>query len=153
MITRERLEELIEQGKTIWRKNNKVIGKIVLANKQYEFSKNGCLCLLLRDYDVWGFYSFETLFETKKQAEWALKYHATRTEELDLPVWEEIEKIKEKDVYIIAKPREMRFYIDYKFLIPQIKLCTLEDVFNWNLDEKGYLSACDLCLKLFKGEE
>lgn len=160
-ISKERLEELIKQGATIW-----YVGKdySVNANRMVDirlgkFNKIENDYLLVKAGD--GFhtprYNFvaylDGLFETRKQAEWHLKYHATRTEELNLPMWEEIEKIKEKDVYIIAKPKEMRFYIDYKFLIPQIKLCTLEDVFNWNLDEEGYLSACDLCLKLFKGEE
>lgn len=149
-ISRERLEKLIEQEATIYYDNTLYIEKKILTPNKYECD-SGYLWGLSHSKHTVG-YDLEDLYETKQQAEWHLKYHATRTEELNLPTWEEIEKIKEKGVYIIARPREMIFYIDYKFLIPQIKLCTLEDVFNWNLDEEGYLSACDLCIKLFKGE-
>jgi hypothetical protein len=152
-ITKERLQELINEGATIYTNRLKKPEKYKLY-KDYFIDKDK-LCACNKSHTAIDcVIKLDKLFETQKQAEWSLKYqHIPRTEELNLPMWEEIEKIKEKDVYIIAKPKEMRFYIDYKFLIPQIKLCTLEDVFNWNLDEEGYLSACDLCLKLFKGEK
>jgi hypothetical protein len=150
-ISRERLEELIEKEATIYSARIKV-REISLNDLVQIYTEHG-EDVIVFGYEPNDWEELKDLYETRKEAEWHLKYHATRTEELNLPMWEEIEKIKEKDVYIIAKPKEMRFYIDYKFLIPQIKLCTLEDVFNWNLDEEGYLSACDLCVKLFKREE
>lgn len=152
MISKERLQELINEGATIYSKN--VLSYSLIKPYTYTIM-DGTLYQVIgtKQISTCPIEKLENLYETKEQAKWSLKYHVTRTEELSLPTWEEIEKIKEKGVYIIARPREMIFYIDYKFLIPQIKLCTLEDVFNWNLDEEGYLSACDLCVKLFKGEE
>ena len=160
-ISKERLRELINEGATIWSKtfteevylNSRCF--LIPITETNEIGKEEITNYILSVYEDethTNKYLITELDEDVKKCKWSLKYHATRTEELNLPTWEEIEKIKEKDVYIIAKPKEMRFYIDYKFLIPQIKLCTLEDVFYWNLDEEGYLSACDLCIKLFKGE-
>ncbi len=105
----------------------------------------------------------ENLHECDKKL-WALKYHATRTEELNLPMWEEFcefdklipnfrfrftDKDKENIALFLseglygADPKNIIVYNfdgDYGFL------------FEEPTTEENYIKACDLCLKLFKGE-
>lgn len=90
-ISKNRLEELIKEGATIYAVIQGGVEPIDL-----KFRKNYYSC---EDYAHFVFWcdtfdqdveiDNEQCYETKKQAEWALKYHTTRTEELDLPMWEE----------------------------------------------------------------
>lgn len=161
-ISKNRLEELISKGATIW-----YVGKdySVNANRMVEirlgkFNKIENDYLLVKSGD--GFhtprYNFvaylDELFETRKQAEWSLKYHAIRTEELNLPMWEEFKKIGA--IKFIGKDKSMYgfFYddlFDLKLKVYNITLCRI--LFCRKPTKENYTKACDLCIKLFKGEQ
>lgn len=147
MITKERLEELIEQSATIYSvdTSNKTIlsfkickneNDIKLTEKQYAF--------------------FKKCFETKAEAEWHAEFgRIERTESLELPTWEEFNK-SEKLVRFIGKNGEK---------------CKLEGYFNLNLQsgfidvvengssqlslseytKENYIFACRKCKELFLG--
>lgn len=139
-ITKERLQELINEGATIYGvpKYDKKIYK--LNAKNYSIDDN----------------ELNYLFETKEQAEWYLKYHATRTEELDLPTWEEFKsgkKVKFIDFYGHHYTFEMKdedyIWLTFKTIFDDSEIIVK---FDEPATEENYIKACDLCLKLFKGE-
>ena len=95
---------------------------------------------------------FHRLFETKEQAEWALKYQfITRTEELNLPMWEEFCKHK----YVSFNDEFCNHYV--LKLNKNSKLIITKYPADWEIfyepaTEENYEKACDLCVKLFKGD-
>jgi hypothetical protein len=144
MISKERLEELIKEGATIYGvpKYDKKIYK--LDAKNYSIDDN----------------ELNYLFETKKQAEWALKYHATRTEELNLPMWEEwcenIENYCETITFSDIHYNNYEMFIEGRNddeAIMITKYPSGQYIFFEPNTQENYIKACDLCLKLFKGEE
>lgn len=155
MITKERLEELIEQGATIYVVNNKVVFEEKL-NKHYTHDiLKDCICW-------WGIprkrWFFTDLFETKEDAEEYAEFgNITRTERLELPTWASIEKDFDKFTngsYVLAERDE--FLLELKIskpLISQIIIYTEDDDYNWNLSRENYNEARRLCVKLFKGED
>lgn len=142
MITKKRLERLIKEGATIW-----ALRRYVFQDKieEIKFSVSNS-ALIYADL----FYTkLEDLFETKEQAEWALKYHATRTEELYLPMWEEFvcETFigNEGLLYTLVKSRSGKIYLWTGH--------SMEKLINeWEGTKENYVEVCKLCIKLFKGE-
>ncbi len=166
MIEKSRLEELIKQGATIYYIDKDI--SLIFLNEHFDIDE---IFLLGTDrFEYWlycrdvPYEPLERLYETKEQAEWALKYqHITRTEELNLPPWEEL----------IDKKKNRRFYInefvcrnEYDLLVIcslgidfegkiEIRNVSLNHklLFQAPLSEENYIKACDLCVKLFKGEK
>ena len=93
MIEKSRLEKLIKQGATIYCADRDVQFPIPIFLNEEDFVKKEDLSYeksCVRDN-----IPLEDLYETEKQAEWALKYqHIPRTEYLDLPMFEEFYKHK-----------------------------------------------------------
>lgn len=156
MITKDRLKELIKEGATIW-----TVGRYSFQDKieeikldKYFFSVSNSALI----YPDLFYTKFEDLFETKKQAEWALKYHTTRIEELDLPTWEEFKTYSVcdyiefigKDCIAYELSNDYDLTAESKFILLQQNG---KDWMEWDFNEENYIKACDLCLKLFKGEE
>ena len=109
------------------------------------------------DRDTEYTYQLKNLYETQKQAEWHLKYHATRIEELNLPTWEEFKTYNENECVAFVgedgEVYELSNDIDI-YHKPTILLMADGEYFKeWKSTEENYEKACDLCLKLFKGEE
>ena len=75
MITKERLEELIEQEATVW---------FVSGTDAVPF----CLFHHYKYVD----YEETNLYENKEDAEFVAKYYTQRVEKFEPPTWEEIEK-------------------------------------------------------------
>lgn len=161
-ITKERLQELIKQGATIWEYNYEpfIAGySSIIHINPLQLDTN---CYIeddklytqraeeRSDFDIFEA-ELKDIFETRKQAEWYLKYHATRTEELDLPTWEE-PKADQITTFMCKDHREARLYVS-KFYN-----CVCIEIGDWTefreeYSEENYIKACDLCVKLFKGEE
>lgn len=159
MITKERLEELIEQGADIWKIED---GKVYpLRKDHYEYWR------IKEDRLEWywkivpsgfNYISFEHLFETKEDAEEYAEFgNITRTERLELPGWASIEKDFDKFTngsYVLAERDEFSLELKIsKPLISQIIIYTEDDDYNWNLSRENYNEARRLCVKLFKGEK
>lgn len=157
-ISKERLEELIKEGATIYSLDEQVKYPIPIFLKDGENAvvNDNELVNSVRVID-----KIENLYETQKQAEWSLNYqHATRTEELNLPMWEEIitdDKYKyhyglsffDFDNYrlIVCVPNE-----DDNTEFIGIDVDGNTELYHWDeATEENYIKACDLCLKLFKG--
>lgn len=148
-MTKERLEELIKQDGTVYR-------------------IDGCKIKLLRDLvEVCGDtlyapagvqWSIKNLYETKEQAEWALKTVAERTERFEPPMWEDIEKeynfnfINNLNGCLIRTP--MFFCV-----IKDANAIFIRDDYEDELIEyfeatkENYEKACEIVRDLFKGEK
>ena len=159
MITTERLEELIKQGTTIWRKGffwrKSFIDKIFPLKLDERNS-----CISMPDMRLWvggDCFDINTLFETKDRAEWALKTTAEHTERFEPPMWEDI-----KDRYEFDFTNDCG---DYKFNV--IKSCMIEIIihrkaneptyFEWLFEvcddectKENYIKACEIVRDLFK---
>lgn len=159
MITKERLEELIKEGATIYYLSGHEVS-IIFLNEDWSVDN---VYFGGGEAERWLYYKdiiykpLNQLFETQKQAEWALRYYATRTEELDLPMWEEFCKLCELVV-------NFEIQITDKNKVVHLLYKSGNYINIWNMDDKtvefsekateeNYIKACDLCLKLFKGEE
>ena len=150
MITKNRLEELIKEGATIY-------------NVDYNSNSVEPINLLFTTIDgntrhIKG-EEDGTIFETRKQAEWALKYHATRIEYLDLPTWEEFITEDKYNCYGIL----IFIFNNYRLIakLPDedndTEFIGIEggntELYHWDkATEENYIKACNLCVKLFKGE-
>lgn len=159
MIEKERLEELIKQEATIWCPYYMFDEEgIQLDNKDYIDGE-----ILYVVNEVWkdNFrkqpLKLEYLFETKEEAEFALKYqNITRTETLSLPTWEEIKK--EGSSPFFAVDVFLGFITPLKVIIIN-KYGNgsgegyIEKIFEKPLTKENYYAACELCRKLFLGEE
>jgi len=154
MISKERLEELIKQGATIYDifKGDIYLVDLTMAKyydvpKYIEYKNDYYNCNLTR--------SIDDLFETKEEAEEYLEFgNITRTERLDLPTWEEFNK--KGCFYFVGK--NYSFYQIYK-RYNKIHLEWSDDetyymtIQEWKLTKENYLEARRLCKKLFLGEE
>lgn len=160
MITKERLEQLIKEGATIWYYEYEPfiagysnIIHICSVNLSSDCSiKNNTLydaqVISFEDhnYDVL-IGKLTDLFETRKEAEWHLKHHATRTEELDLPTFDDLTEID-----FIAKNGDKYHLFNQDGMLVLYNRNKGSEFFK-EMTKENYIEACDLCLKLFKGEE
>ena len=161
MITKERLEELIEKGATIyiicWGK----IKEVFLDDVIFMDIEDDKLC-----YEIEGDLPRTTdlnhLFETHIDAEFASKYqNISRIDYLNLPTYEEFIKNyqsfgddlipDEKCVIFTCKDGVYSLYAcDNEIWVGKDSdgsvMCHKE------LNKENYIRACDICVKLFKGE-
>lgn len=157
MITKERLDELINKCAFIFYIYNERSIGIIQLDKSYGISVeeynaiNKCKPVFYRKGNVeQDICDADRIFETKEQAEWCIKYHATRTEELNLPNWEDFAcetfVSSEGWLYTLLKSKRNKIYL---WLGPNMEKLIEE----WEGTEENYIKACDLCLKLFKGND
>ena len=161
MISKERLEELIEQGATIY---SNEYGEIQLIKENdlslYENGQNNYILYALEPNKKYHNEIFdEDLFETKEDAEFSLEFkNITRTETLNLPTWKELNKKVDtipNMFWQIAKCSEFILFLqtDKTLNNSQIILRGNDDTYNWGLTKENYLEACKIAKKLFLGEE
>lgn len=160
-ISKERLEELINEGATIYTIDKTVNYPIPLFLDEHyvilakEDGAEECLAYTHERVIEGKGELLINLYETQEQAEWHLKYHATRTEELNLPTWEEFDK-NNKTICFIAKDWQC-YELGFAFgdtetiCLDKIVLGVNTNQKTWKATEENYIKACDLCLKLFKG--
>lgn len=156
MITHERLEELIEQEKGCYiLANAYTIGYIHLDGKyepKIEETEDN-------NYNLWVFTSNDfafrdcvhdySLFETKEEAEWHLKFgNIARTETLSLPSWEEF--LKDNGFDFLDKKG---FHWDVYYDGENILMANGYGHYSYTYNKEGYEKACELAKKLFLGEE
>lgn len=161
MITKEELEKLIEEKATIYyygldyRLDSREEHHTDFWYKQlFEITENG-LHYIYEDSDCYAdrdtIFNFKDLYKTKEDAKFALKYtNIKRPEILNLPTWEEIQKIKEFIFYSKSKKYTLSCYGNI-FIFEDDKFT--EFIFDSIGTKENYINACDLCVKLFKGEE
>ena len=177
MITKERLEELIEQGACIFYILNNSVAILRLNNsygistEEYNKEHNCKPQFYHSGYVYQNICDADKIFETEEDARWELELTETRTEILKMPNWEELQKaIKQvKDT-----SNSMYFYYsmffykkDYKpnsentisFYIRDNNDIVIDDddmclrLFEKTLTKENYIEACKFYLRLFNGEE
>ena len=176
MITKERLEGLIEKSAVIYSEQfQETINLIETRNWDFfgdgfaecDYKTHRCLIINL-----------ERLFETKEDAEEYAEFgNITRTERLELPSWENIESIiEQKKRFGINHSDRVLARIITKDSIYWFRLCKDLDLFTFELKQTyigedlceeltsrfpvslgkvtktNYEKARRLCVKLFKGE-
>ena len=159
MITKERLEELIEQGATIY---SNEYGEIQLKKENdlslYENGQNNYILYALEPNKKHHNEIFdEDLFETEEEAKWFAEFGCIeRTERLELPTWEEFKNKKTKHVCFMGKDTFCFFelYEDKQKnrLILLDHDCDYE-YFNEEPTKENYTTACGLCKEFFLGEK
>lgn len=160
MIEKERLKELIEKriDKLFYVTNNKVYTMIM--NKDN-------VCLLDKMYERYvcekrnGQYNLFNMFETKEEAEFALKYYTKKTIKFEPPTFESVSKLletKEDKMFIIIRIRT------YKLIITRFCNTNLLSIINvvdnlTGIDDYGeftkenYYKALDRMKEKFLKEE
>ena len=166
MISKERLEELIEQGATIW---SDIYEEIKLDKNTCEIwevrSLDGkhwgwILCFLYdKNQNLWEEVDIEDLEEDVDKSRWNYEFGCIeRVERLKLPTWEEIKHefidknyLMNCDYTIIDIPD---LILDIRVdIIPQIFIYSMEEKYNWNLTKENYTLACRKAKELFLGEK
>lgn len=180
MISEERLEELLKTNSTIYTIYGGYVSKIELLFGSDRIEKNHLVELGVNN---WGnthtSYTFDMLFEDRLEAEEFLKYgNVTRTEKLELPTWEQVEKFIEQmkhfnlnhdnrvlsrivtkdSIYYLKLCKDLyTFYFELKQTYIGDDLCEqISDKFPailGKVNKENFNKARDIAVKLFKGEE
>lgn len=169
MITKKRLEELIEQGATIYYikietfvagySNFISIKEIELYSpiqcKILEKYYNNEDYLIVKYGNGTDYFLPYNLFETKEEAEWELEFgNITRTETLRLPRWEEFELLGHDVDFIGEDKTPYYFRLNYnKSEIYITNFTNGKAIYCAKATKENYIEACKLCKKLFLGEE
>lgn len=175
MITRERLQELIKENKIIWAtyldsNNNNRVHQIRLSDWKIKFDNLGieleedtynCYSQFANEFarHYVSRYSYEQLIESPEEAEFIQNYQGIeRTEFLNLPTYEDLQKAKEHFVkidnlywLIVDMPHNK----DNGRII-MLKNDTLGNtyiVFNREFTRNNYLLACQKAKEIFLGQE
>lgn len=159
MISKERLEELIEQGATIYEVKYNNINPVSLKNKiRFISEKYSVVAFEPRPNEKYKHHKyFDKLFETLEDAEWHKEFGCIeRTERLELPTWEEINKK-------MTENSCLTFYEDRKHLgiITPLKTIVINNYNEWPpkhlflepLTKENYTLACRKAKELFLGEK
>ena len=163
MISKERLEELIEQGATIY---SNEYGEIQLIKENdlslYENGQNNYILYALEPNKKYHNEIFdEDLFETEEEAKWFAEFGCIeRTERLELPTWEEIE-----NDFIIHKQsggnycvreffgKEQEYSLDIVVWNGEVMVSISDEDFCKPLTKENYTLACRKAKELFLGEK
>lgn len=154
MISEERLRELIENKQTIYY-ISELFGERELVEHKYNDRKSIYKYLKNGEYTVDDIYD-DCWFETKEEALECLKYgNVTRTEKFPYVSWEEFQK--QGNIIRFIDKNGNKCKVEGYFSLPLggfidvvqngTGLCDLE------YNKENYLTALDLAVKLFKGEE
>jgi len=169
MITPERLKELIEQGATIYclQDDAAVAGLISLNynDTKYYVNDYGLKIVRPNNEEVWELHE---LFETRSEAEWHVEFgNVERVERLSFPSYDRFLKLNCGITFYVKgeeyKLRKARLSADddnpnWILQLYKLQYCdewsdNCNDIFEKPLTEEYYTEACQLCVKLFKGEE
>lgn len=156
MIKKERLEELIEQIADIF----VVMSFGVYTHKltrEYKFGDYGVG--VVKYGKVSERWAYEDLFETKEDAEEYAEFgNITRTERLELPNWEEFNKVS-TFTFRRKDGTDMEIAIWHNCPDDDCKTIKITLSYDWTaccfekpLTRENYNDARRLCIKLFKGE-
>lgn len=153
MISKERLEELIKQGATIYTTYGGYISEINLHNK-YDYVTDNYLFEADMVAGEVGYrkYPFNMLFETEEDAKWFAEFGCVeRTEKLELPTWEMFDE--EKSVWFVDKSQNQccLYYLNVAnkiFIIVSGEVIEIGD-----FTKENYTIACRKAKEVFLGEK
>ena len=157
MITKQRLEELIEQGATIYRAYADVCVEEFKLNKDYKVSTAHLWKKMKHSAFKGCGYPLDQLFETKEDAEEYAEFgNVTRTERLELPNWEQVQEgfYYNGSVPIYEDDKNLCFISTSKdIVLRNYARLKNQTIFRKPLTRENYDDARRLCVKLFKGEK
>ena len=153
MITKERLEELIKQGATVYENKEGHISEIKFDNIDMAFGyKVSSIYLIFGMLNLIITVKLENLFETKEEAEWYLEFgNIQRTETLKMPTWKEFCERK----YVSFSDE---FCNHYELELSKYSMLSITKypcdwvIYEKPLTKENYIEACRLAKKLFLGE-
>lgn len=153
MISKERLEELIEQCATIY---SNEYGEIQLIKENdlslYENGQNNYILYALEPNKKYHNEIFdEDLFETEEEAKWFAEFgHIERIERLELPTWEEFKNDGEFS-FLDKQGFEWDLYSPDDET--RISLVGGYNHFEYEYSKENYTLACRKAKELFLGEK
>ena len=168
MITKERLQELIEQEAMIYTITiNNRLDYFRLKKDWYVMNDE------LREYKLskhaFRHWWIGNLYENKEDAEWIIEFGCIeRTERLELPTWEEFLELSRHDInfHFITKDREINYivigndiYMHNDMLKPKDEWTIVihneddEYIFEKPATKENYTIACERARELFLGEK
>ena len=153
MITRERLEELIKQGATIysthWKEEVDLSQKCEVVKKSFYDGKKRLVLIVHEDEKHSPHYMLENLTEDVEGAKWEEEFGCIeRTERLELPTWEKFN----------SKYCEVKFYTykhQYTLFNSAVKIRIINEnkvMFEEDFSKDNYTLACRKVKELFLGE-
>ena len=167
MITRERLEELIKQGATIysthWKEEVDLSKKCEVVKKSFYDWKKRLVLIVHEDEEHSPHYMLENLTEDVEGATWEEEFGCIeRTERLELPTWEEFDKkgyfefvsadgtklVLEKTLMIDCDKEPISCYV-LEILVNDYDHRLL---FEAEYTKENYTKACREVKELFLGE-
>lgn len=155
MISKERLEELIEQGATIWI-FNKVDGVYSVNLSLLGGYMLGETCVITENN---GVLITTHLYETKEEAEWDKEFGCIeRTERLELPTWEEIKhdfiynKQSAGNYCVVEFSGFQEYSLDIVVYNGDAMITISDEDFYEPLTKENYTLACRKAKELFLGE-
>ena len=161
MITKERLKELIEQGATIYEICTDLsIHELDLSVVKDKEMQIGEKWFAFSEPNTDYLFKMEHLCETMEDVE-NFKWHKEfgcieRTERLELPTWEEVEKdlknYKEGDFYIVDNDHFSLVY-NKCYFNPSLFLYVNNGKYFWKATKENYTLACRKAKELFLGEK
>ena len=158
MISKERLEELIEQCATIWGVYDYTYS-YDKPNKKVEHINLDMFYHYYKDIDEFIMYQGDycNLFETEEEAEWYRDFGCIeKIERLWFPTWEsvynDLKDYKDGDFYILDNDH-FSFVYNKRYETSQLFLYTHNEKYNWNANKENYYEACKLAKSLFLGEK
>ena len=160
MITKERLDELIKEGATVW--SSTLECEITLNKKCYVYldDNNSYRLFVFDDFGCEGFLYLEDLEEDAETTKFKLKYqNITRTDTLSLPTYQEVNNERVYEQYFCNNiGNNFYFGIANYGTYPTISVTCVNDFrnkykpFEKKFTKTNFYKACELCRKLFLGK-
>ena len=161
MISKERLQELIDKKATIWADD---YGEIQLCDKSevcdtiaftgnHQIQEGYCLCGFVYNNEfISGNIEPDGLEEDIEKGKWCYEMHASRLERFEPPLWEEINE--NTDWRFCFFTRDGR---DYWFTVNGFIDCIdldseYSEIYYFDFTKEDYIKACTIARKLFLGE-
>ena len=161
MISKERLKELIEQKATIYSVYCGEVFEEKLTSNHFVGVADDEISLMQRyngyEKDLVDY--IRCLYETEEEANWVAEFKdIERTEKLELPTWEEVQKCSLYTLYF----NNQELYLYRVYFNRDAKTITIEEqneeylecfteIEELELTKENYLKACRKCKKLFLG--
>ena len=158
MITKERLEELIEQNKTIYTTYGGYVSEINI-DKTIDYIEDDYFCeaSIVAKQTNFIKYTFNILFETKEEADWVVNMHTSRIEYFEPKDWDFVVKFTRPYRYDFSVPK-----LNCRGKILVMNTCIVVDYGYTGYCEdsksfgeptkENYIKAVEFARKLFKGE-
>lgn len=163
-MTKQRLEELIKQGATIWSSGfdeeielNPKNCKIEKQKWQTE-PKPKLYLVVKEDEEHYPTYCLDNLREDVDRAKWERKMNTERTERFEPPMWEDLVTPYQFTIICRCKKdsRDMGTYTLYVYqsgiyIEEDIEAHAQQYLFGEDFTKENYEKACEIVRDLFKG--